>query len=109
MGEHRVDPATRRVRRVVIAVGVVFAAVVWNAAFDARVRLAEQRYLDLQSQHEKGRGPAVTIRQIMDPAIRHAAPAATLAASAPVAITILASLFVTRRGRRMPATVSTDR
>ena len=53
------------------------AAVVWNVVFDDGVTQGVRDYLTRQALHQQGRGPAVTIPEVMDPATARAARAAT--------------------------------
>jgi len=70
---------TRRLRIAAFLAWAACAFVVWNVVFDASVIQAGRDYLTLQALHQQGRGPAVTIRGVMDAGVTRAARDATLA------------------------------
>ncbi len=96
--EFRATGGRRRRAAAAIAVSLVAGVVAWNLVFDRAVESAEQRYLALARQHPM----AVTIRQVMDPAVHDAAVRASAWAGA-LATGALIAVFVAtrfRRGRR---------
>ncbi len=94
----------RRVRRAAFLAWAACAAVVWNVVFDAAVIQAGRDYLTRQALHQQGRGPAVTIREVMDPGVARAARRATLSGGAVGAAGILAAWAAARqRAGRSPA------
>ncbi len=93
-------PRSRRLVAVAAGLWLAFGVIAWNNIFDRAIRSAEQEYLDLQIEYRLGRGPAVTMRGVMEPAIRRAALTATLWAGVPTLAGLLAVLVVaTRRVR----------
>lgn len=54
------------------------AVVVWNGAFDLLVTRGVKEYLYREAEAELGRGPRVTMREIMDQTIHDAAITASL-------------------------------
>jgi hypothetical protein len=92
--------ARRRVRAAAFLAWGACAFVVWNVVFDAGVIQAGRDYLTRQALHEEGRGPAVTIRAVMNPGVALAARDATLAGGAVGAAGAIAVWFVSRRAGR---------
>jgi hypothetical protein len=90
----------RRLRRAAIIAWGVFAIVVWNVVFDAIVIQAGRDYLTRQALHQQGRGPAVTIRQVMHPEVARGARVATAAGGSVAAFGGLAVWLIARRRRR---------
>jgi hypothetical protein len=90
-------PAGRRLRVAAFLAWAAFAFVIWNVVFDAGVIQAGRDYLTRQALHQQGRGPSVTIRQVMDPGVARAARDATRAGSAVGAAGVLVVWFVGRR------------
>jgi hypothetical protein len=80
-----------------IALGVI----VWNVVFDDSVRRGSIEYLQRQTRHDQGLGPAVTIDSVMRPAIAAGAWRAT-AWGAGVAIAGLALITLATQKRRRP-------
>lgn len=78
-----------------IAACLTVGIVTWNVVFDRGIRAAEQRYLALERQHA-----SVTIRQVMDPAIHHAAAVAAAWASVLTGACVLVVFGATRARRR---------
>ncbi len=78
-----------------LACGVVL----WNSVFDREVESAEQSYLARHVDHRFGRGPAVTMRGVMRPAIREAAWTATAWAVVPTAAGLIGVLVARRQAR----------
>jgi hypothetical protein len=62
------------------AAGLALAAVVvtWNATFDRGIVVAAKTYLAAQRAHKEGRGPAVQVHSVMQPAIADSARRATI-------------------------------
>ncbi len=89
--------AGRRMRRAAIVAWTACAVVIWNVVFDAIVVQAGRDYLTLQALSQQGRGPLVTIREVMDPAVTHAARTATLSGGAVGAAGILAAWAAARQ------------
>ena len=69
--------AGRSLRRAALLAWTACAVVVWNVVFDAIVIRSGREYLTLQALHQQGKGPAVTIRSVMDPGVARAARTAT--------------------------------
>jgi hypothetical protein len=101
------DPAgagERRARRAAILAWAAFSVVVWNVVFDAIIIQAGRDYLTRQALHQQGLGPAVTIRQAMDPALTRAARVATASGVAVGGVGAIAIWGAARRRpRRSPA------
>jgi hypothetical protein len=96
----RQAPAFRLIR-LGAALWLALGFAVWNMVFDREIKAAEGRYVRLQAEHERGRGPAVTIPGVMDPAKRHGAAVATGWATAFVVVGLgtLAAVGRVRRGK----------
>jgi hypothetical protein len=90
-------PAARRLRVVAILAWAAFAFVVWNVVFDAGVIQSGRDYLTRQALHQQGRGPSVTIRQVMDPGVARAARDATRAGGAVGGAGVLVVWLISRR------------
>jgi hypothetical protein len=84
---------------------VFVAAVVWNGIFDILVTRGVKEYLYRQADHELGRGPVVTMREIMDETVQDAVVTASLWALF-VGGAGLATLYAC--GRREPGDASSD-
>lgn len=56
----------------------VLVVVVWNGIFDILVTRGVKEYLYRSAEHELGRGPAVTMNQIMGQTVADAAVTASL-------------------------------
>jgi hypothetical protein len=87
----------RRVRLAACLAWAACAVVVWNVVFDAAVIQAGRDYLTRQALRQQGRGPAVTIREVMDPGVTRAARRATLSGGAVGAAGILAAWAAARQ------------
>src|SRR5688572_22349550 len=87
-----------RARRVAIALWIVMAVVVWNGLYDLRITLGVRDYLMKQALHDAGRGPAVTITDAMQGAVRDAVGVASLWA----VIILAAGLWTVRALSRTP-------
>ncbi|MBI2221933.1 MAG: hypothetical protein HYU53_12090 [Acidobacteria bacterium] len=61
-----------------LGVWLLVSAVVWNGVFDILVTRGVKEYLYRQADHELGRGPRVTMHEIMDQTVRDAAVTASL-------------------------------
>jgi hypothetical protein len=96
-------PAARRLRVMAFLAWAAFAFVVWNLVFDAGVIQAGRDYLTRQALHQQGRGPSVTIRQVMDPGVARAARDATRAGGAVGGAGVLVVWLVGRRRARRSA------
>ena len=94
----------RRLGRAAMIAWAAFAAVVWNVVFDAIVIEAGRDYLTRQALHQQHRGPAVTIREVMDPGVARAARTASAAGGAVAAVGVLAAWLAgrPRAGRSAP-------
>jgi len=92
----RRGPSWRRVRRAACLAWAACAAAVWIVVFDAAVIQAGRDYLTRQALRQQGRGPAVTIREVMDPGVARAAQRATLSGGAVGAAGILAAWAAAR-------------
>jgi hypothetical protein len=91
------------VRRAALLAWAACAVGVWNVVFDAIVIQTGREYLTLQALHQQGRGPAVTIRGVMDPGVARAARTASLSAGAVGAAGLLATWLAARRRPRASA------
>jgi hypothetical protein len=89
-------------RRWALVAWAVFGVVVWNVVFDAGVIRAGRDYLTRQALHQQGRGPAITIRQIMTPGVATAARRATVSGASILAIGVLGVWAAGRRRRAGP-------
>jgi hypothetical protein len=90
--------AGRRVRRAALLAWIACAVVIWNVVFDGIVVQAGREYLTIQALGRQGRGPSVTLREIMHPAAARAARTATIAGGAIGAAGILAVWASARLG-----------
>ena len=97
-GAGRGSAAGRRLRRAAFLAWIACAVVIWNVVFDGIVVQAGREYLTLQALGRQGRGPSVTIREVMDPAVARAARTATIAGGAIGAAGILAAWAAARLG-----------
>jgi hypothetical protein len=79
-GSTRLPETALRRRRIAALWWLGIAVVVWNALYDILLTRATKEYLRRHAMHEAGRGPAVGIAEIMDPAVYEAIWKATLAA-----------------------------
>jgi hypothetical protein len=95
--EGRAGPAGRGMRRAALLAWAACAVVVWNVVFDAIVIQSGREYLTRQALRQQGRGPAVTIRGVMDPGVARAARTATASGGAIGAAGILAAWLAARR------------
>ena len=84
-------------RRAAIVAWAACAVVIWNVVFDAIVVQAGRDYLTLQALRQQGRGPSVTIREVMNPAVARAARTATGSGGAIGAAGILAAWAAARK------------
>jgi hypothetical protein len=90
----------RKRRRAALLAWAVLGIVIWNVVFDAVVIQAGREYLTRQALHQQGRGPAVTIPQVMRPAVARGAFVATLAGGGAAAFGAIAVWMVARHRRR---------
>jgi len=86
-----------RVRRAAFLAWMACAVVIWIVVFDTIVVQAGRDYLTRQALCQQGRGPAVTIREVMDPAVSRAARTATVSGGAAGAAGILAAWAAARQ------------
>ena len=91
------DHEGRGLGRAALLAWAACAVVVWNVVFDAAVIRAGREYLTLQALHQQGKGPAVTIRRVMDPGVRRAAGTATASGGAVGAAGILVAWLAARQ------------
>jgi ABC-type Fe3+ transport system permease subunit len=91
----------RRRRRVAVIVWAALVVVVWNVVFDAVVIQSGRDYLTRQALHQQGKGPAVTIPEVMRPAILRGVGLASLAGGA-VALLGVLGFWGAGRVRRRP-------
>jgi len=94
--EGRGGRAGRGLRRAALLAWAVCAVVVWNVVFDAIVTRTGREYLTLQALHQQGKGPAVTIRGVMDPGVSRAARTATASGGAVGAAGIVVAWLASR-------------
>lgn len=85
---------TRR-ERVAAGLWVVVAIVVWNLVYDLMITRAVQEFMFRAALHEAGRGPAVTMADVLDRNVYDAIWVSTLFASL-----IALAGFVTIRSMR---------
>lgn len=86
--------ALTRFQRIALIIWLVLAVGLWNAIFEMLVVRGVKEYLFRAALFDAGRGPLTPIRQVMDPAILHAAWVSTLWTS----IILLAALLTIRMG-----------
>ena len=91
------DHEGRGLRRAALLAWVACGVVVWNVVFEAGVIRAGREYLTLQALHQQGKGPAVTIRGVMDPGVSRAARTATASGGAVGAAGILVTWLAARQ------------
>ena len=91
------DHEGRGLGRAALVAWAACGVVVWNVVFDAGVIRAGREYLTLQALHQQGKGPAVSIRGVMDPGVRRAARTATAAGGAVGAAGILVAWLAARQ------------
>jgi hypothetical protein len=89
-----VERLTRR-QRIAVALWVVLGVMLWNGIFEMQVVRGVKEYLFRAALHDAGRGPLMSIPQVMDPAIEHATWVATLWTS----IILLAAMVTLRLAR----------
>ena len=78
---------------------LLVSAAVWNGVFDILVTRGVKEYLYRQADHELGRGPRVTMHEIMDQTVGDAAVTASLWA---LFVGGAGVLTVVRLSRRFP-------
>ena len=83
--------------RVFIAIWTAIGAAVWSGFFDLYVSRGATHYLQLQAEHELGRGPEPSMSAIMGDAKRLGLIAASLWAAVVVAGGWTTTLILTRR------------
>jgi len=83
----------RRVPRVVLAIWIVTAVVLWNGLYDLRISVGTRDYLLQAALHDAGRGPAVSMAETMQEHVR----AAVTVASFWTALVSAAALWSTSR------------
>jgi hypothetical protein len=86
--------------RVAISFWLLVGLVTWNVLFDRDVKRAENRYVQLQAASERGKGPAVTIRGVMDPAIGRGVRVATGWSALVTGAGLVATVWGIRRRRK---------
>ena len=91
------DREGRGLRRAALLAWAACGVVVWNVVFDAGVIRAGRDYLTRQALHQQGKGPAVTIRGVMNPGVRRAARSATASGGAVGAAGILVAWLAARQ------------
>ena len=98
-GDHegRGTSAGPGMRRAALLAWAACAVVVWNVVFDAIVIQAGREYLTLQALHQQGKGPAVTIRGVMDRGVSRAVRTATASGGAVGVAGILAAWLAARQ------------
>jgi hypothetical protein len=96
------SPPQRRSHYARVAIGfwLLVGLVTWNVLFDREIKRAENRYVQLQAASERGEGPAVTIRGVMDPAISRAVRVATGWSVLVTGAGLVATVWGIRRRRR---------
>jgi hypothetical protein len=91
------DHEGRGLGRAALVAWAACALVVWNVVFDEAVVRAGREYLTLQALHQQGKGPAVTIRGVMDPGVSRAARTATASGGAIGAAGIFVAWLAARK------------
>jgi hypothetical protein len=86
--------ASSRSRRAAVWMWIGIAVVVWNGLYDLLLNRAAKDYLFRAALHDAGRGPSVSLSEMMHIAVRDAALISTLWAG----IILLAGLWTIRRG-----------
>jgi hypothetical protein len=84
--------------RVLFALWLAAAVVIWNSVFDARVVAGARDYVERQTLFVKGQGPRADMDAVMRGAVASGARRATLYSLFVVAPGV-AFLFLRRRGR----------
>ena len=94
----------RRVPRLVLAIWIVTAVVLWNGLYDLRISVGTRDYLLQAALHEAGRGPAVSMSETMGQHVRDAVKVASFW----TALVSAAALWTTARLRaETPASPNT--
>ena len=88
-------------RRVALLAWAVLVVVIWNVVFDRVVTRSGLDYLTQQALHQAGKGPAVTIPDVMRPGIAHGVRLASLAAGGVAVIGALLFWAAARHHRRL--------
>ena len=88
-----------RARRWAIGFWIVMAVVVWNGLYDLRITLGVRDHLMKQALHDAGRGPAVTITEDMDAAVKDAVLVASLWAGIILAAGLATVVMLSRATR----------
>ena len=83
-----------RSQRTAVWIWIAIAVVVWNGLYDLLLNRAAKDYLFRAALHHAGRGPAVSLSEMMYVAVRDAALISTLWAG----IILAAGLWTVRRG-----------
>lgn len=88
-------PLTRR-ERILVLVWLALGMALWNGVYDMTLGVGIKEYLFRSVLHEAGRGPAMSIAQVLDPFVFDALWVATFWAS----LVVLAGLLTIRLMRR---------
>jgi hypothetical protein len=91
---------SRRVLWVSAVLAIVCGGLVWNVVFDLWLGQVERQYLWEQARYELGLGRRVSLKGMMDQAVREAAWTASAWALLVVAAIVGAGVYGYREGRR---------
>jgi hypothetical protein len=92
---------SRRVLWVSAVLAIVCGGLVWNVVFDLWLGQVERQYLWEQARYELGLGPRVSLKGMMNHAVREAAWIASAWALLVVAAIFGAGFYGFREGRRV--------
>ena len=87
-----------RFQRAAIWMWIAIAVAVWNGLYDLLLNRSAKDYLFRAALHDAGRGPSVSLSEMMQIAVRDAALISTLWA----AIILVAGVWTVRRGAASP-------
>jgi hypothetical protein len=91
---------SRRAWLVALGFWALVAFVVWNGFFDLFVSRGQKHYFAAHALHELGRGPRVTIEEVMSRTVDDAVLASSLWAAFVLAAGLGWTAYVVRQGRR---------
>ncbi len=97
-------PDIRRPVRLALAMWVMVAVVVWNGLYDLRISLGIRDYLMQAALHDAGRGPDVSMADMMRVTVREAVELATFWAAFVLAAGLGTVLILTRAQARRAGT-----
>jgi hypothetical protein len=86
-----------RPQRIAVAIWIVLGIALWNGVFEMMVVRGVKEYLFRAALYDAGRGPMMSIPQVMDPAVYNATWVATLWTSIIVLAAMLTVKLASRR------------